>query len=35
MAGDGRFEHFKSTAKHEGPIGREQHGFPSPVDLTM
>src|SRR6266545_4776852 len=30
MAGDGRFEHFKTTLKYEGPIGREQHGFPAP-----
>lgn len=29
LAGDGRFELYKTTAKHEGPIGREQHGFPS------
>jgi aryl-alcohol dehydrogenase-like predicted oxidoreductase len=34
FAGDGRFEHFKSTAKYEGPIGREQHGFPAPNDLA-
>ena len=25
---DGRFELYKTTAKHEGPIGRAQHGFP-------
>ncbi|MCI0392510.1 MAG: aldo/keto reductase [Acidobacteria bacterium] len=30
LAGDGRFEHFKTTAKFEGPIGREQHGYPPP-----
>ena len=30
MAGDGRFEHFKTTLKYEGPIGRAQHGFPAP-----
>ena len=30
FAADGRFELYKTTAKHEGPIGREQHGFPSP-----
>lgn len=28
LAGDGRFELYKVTAKHEGPIGRAQHGFP-------
>ena len=28
VAGDGRFELYKVTAKHEGPIGRAQHGFP-------
>jgi len=27
-AGDGRYELYKVTAKHEGPIGRTQHGFP-------
>jgi predicted aldo/keto reductase-like oxidoreductase len=26
---DGRFELYKTTAKFEGPPGREQHGFPS------
>ena len=34
LAGDGRFEHFKTTARYEGPIGREQHGFPPPGELT-
>lgn len=29
-ASDGRFELYKTTAKHEGPEGRKQHGFPSP-----
>jgi aryl-alcohol dehydrogenase-like predicted oxidoreductase len=28
VASDGRFELYKVTAKHEGPIGRAQHGFP-------
>jgi hypothetical protein len=28
LAGDGRFELYKVTAKHEGPIGRAMHGFP-------
>ncbi|MFN0120127.1 MAG: aldo/keto reductase [Blastocatellia bacterium] len=27
-AGDGRHELYKVSAKHEGPIGRDQHGFP-------
>jgi aryl-alcohol dehydrogenase-like predicted oxidoreductase len=30
LGGDGRFELYKTTARHEGPIGRAQHGFPSP-----
>lgn len=29
VAADGRFELYKTTAKHEGPVGRRQHGFPS------
>lgn len=29
-AGDGRYELYKVSAKHEGPIGRAQHGFPTP-----
>ncbi|HEX2779541.1 MAG TPA: aldo/keto reductase [Gemmatimonadaceae bacterium] len=28
-AADGRFELYKTTAKHEGALGRKQHGFPS------
>ncbi|HEX2716033.1 MAG TPA: aldo/keto reductase [Gemmatimonadaceae bacterium] len=28
-AADGRFELYKVTAKHEGDIGRKQHGFPA------
>ena len=27
-ASDGRYELYKTTAEHEGPVGREQHGFP-------
>ncbi|MGE0129904.1 MAG: aldo/keto reductase [Blastocatellales bacterium] len=34
LAADGRFEHYKTTLKYEGPIGREQHGFPSQSDLN-
>jgi len=33
LAADGRFELYKTTAKHEGDVGRKQHGFPSPEDL--
>jgi len=32
-AEDGRFELYKTTAKHEGPVGRKQHGFPDDDDL--
>jgi len=27
LASDGRFEPYKVTAAHEGPVGRRQHGF--------
>jgi aryl-alcohol dehydrogenase-like predicted oxidoreductase len=33
-AGDGRYELYKTTAKHEGPIGRAQHGFPPVSQLV-
>jgi len=33
LAADGRFELYKVTAKHEGPIGRAQHGFPPPREM--
>lgn len=33
LAADGRFELYKVTAKHEGPIGRAQHGFPPPAEM--
>ncbi len=33
-AGDGRYELYKTTAKHEGPIGRTQHGFPPLAEVT-
>ena len=33
QAADGRFEIYKVTAKHEGPVGRKQHGFPPPEEL--
>jgi aryl-alcohol dehydrogenase-like predicted oxidoreductase len=32
-AGDGRFELYKTTSKHEGPVGRKQHGFPDDEEL--
>ena len=28
LAADGRFELYKTTAKHEGPVARKQHGYP-------
>jgi len=34
QAADGRFELYKTTAVHEGKVGREQHGFPSDKDLS-
>lgn len=33
-ASDGRFELYKTTAKHEAKVGREQHGFPSPDEVS-
>jgi predicted aldo/keto reductase-like oxidoreductase len=33
-ASDGRFELYKTTARHEGPVGRKQHHFPSDEELT-
>ena len=27
MAGDGRFELFKSSKEFDGPVHRKQHGF--------
>lgn len=33
-AADGRFELYKTTARHEGTVGREQHRFPSDEELT-
>ena len=34
LAADGRYELYKSTAKHEGDVGRKQHGFPSSEDVA-
>jgi aryl-alcohol dehydrogenase-like predicted oxidoreductase len=31
-AADGRFELYKTSARHEGPIGRKQHGFPEELE---
>ena len=33
-AADGRFELYKTTAMHEGKVGRKQHGFPSEEELS-
>jgi uncharacterized protein len=33
-ASDGRFELYKTTAMHEGKIGRKQHGYPSEEELS-
>jgi aryl-alcohol dehydrogenase-like predicted oxidoreductase len=32
-AADGRFEPFKTSMKHDGPVGREQHGYPPPEGM--
>lgn len=33
-AADGRFELYKTTAEHEGDVGRAQHGFPSQAEMA-
>jgi aryl-alcohol dehydrogenase-like predicted oxidoreductase len=33
-AADGRYELYKTTAMHEGEVGRRQHGFPSEEELS-
>jgi len=33
-AADGRFEMYKVSMKHEGPVGRKQHRFPTDKELT-
>ena len=33
MARDGRFELYKTTAEHEGAVGRANHGFPALEDV--
>jgi predicted aldo/keto reductase-like oxidoreductase len=35
VAGDGRYETYKSTMKFDGDIGRRQHGFPSSKELPL
>ena len=32
---DGRFELYKTTAEHEGEVGRKQHGFPSQEKVAL
>jgi aryl-alcohol dehydrogenase-like predicted oxidoreductase len=34
IAGDGRFELYKTSALHDGDEGRSQHGFPSPSAMA-
>lgn len=34
-AGDGRYEIYKVTAKHDGPVGREQHEFPIFAEVRL
>ena len=34
QAADGRYELYKTTAKHEGTEGRTQHGFPDDEELS-
>jgi aryl-alcohol dehydrogenase-like predicted oxidoreductase len=31
---DGRFELYKTSAEHEGPVGRQQHGFPPQEEMA-
>ena len=33
-AADGRFELYKTTATHEGEVGRAQHGYPTEEELS-
>src|SRR5262245_5690275 len=32
---DGRFELYKTSAEHEGEVGRKEHGFPSQEELAL
>lgn len=35
VAGDGRYERFKTTMLYDGDLGREQHGFPKAKELPL
>ena len=35
LAGDGRFELYKTTKKFDAKVGREQHGYPSIEELPL
>ena len=32
---DGRFELYKTSAEHEGDVGRKQHGFPTQEEVAL
>ena len=32
---DGRFELYKTSAEHEGDVGRAQHGFPTQAEMAL
>jgi len=32
---DGRFELYKTSAEHDGEVGRKQHGFPSQEEVAL
>ena len=34
VGADGRFELYKTTAEHDGDVGRRQHGFPSQAEMA-
>ncbi len=34
-APDGRFELYKTTAEHEGDVGRAQHGYPTQDEIAL
>ena len=34
-ANDGRYELYKTSAEHEGDVGRRQHGFPSQEEVGL
>jgi hypothetical protein len=34
-AADGHLELYKSTAKYDGAVGREQHGFPPMKEVPL